>query len=161
MTSAYPDSNPKTAVGLTKPSFGPIPPVALLHMADAMRDGKAKYGLMNWREHQVSSSVYYDAALRHLLAWWDGQDNADDSKCHHLAHAMACFAIVLDAQAAGKLNDDRPAVPGKFPDGVKARTQETTPPTPRNCPCAGPHCCKDMMPPGVRCRANDGRPPRA
>jgi len=104
----YPDGNPKTRIGLTKPPLRCIPPVAILQIGQAMKDGERKYGLMNWREHTVSASVYYDAALRHLLAWWDGEDTASDSGVDHLAHVAACMAIVMDAKAAGKLNDDRP-----------------------------------------------------
>lgn len=102
-----PDSNPKTAVGLTKPSLRGIPSSALLHLGGAMADGVRKYGLLNWREHAVSASVYEDAIWRHLLAWRDGEDRASDSGRHHLAHIMACCAILLDAGECGKLNDDR------------------------------------------------------
>lgn len=119
-----PDSNPKTAVGLTKPSLRAIPPAALLHLGRAMSNGEGKYGLFNWREHAVSSSVYYDAAMRHLLAWWDGENEAADSGVHHLAHVMACCAIVLDAHASGKLNDNR-GLPGAFPELVECYTRST------------------------------------
>ena len=119
-----PDSNPKTAVGLTKPSLRAIPPAALLHLGRAMSNGEGKYGLFNWREHAVSSSVYYDAAMRHLLAWWDGENEAADSGVHHLAHVMACCAIVLDAHASGKLNDNR-GLPGAFPELVEGYTRST------------------------------------
>ena len=114
MTSAaYPDDNPKTAIGVTKPPLHAIPPVALLHLGAAMADGERKYGLTNWREKRVSCSTYYDAALRHLLAWWDGEDIASDSGVHHLAHVMACCAILIDAEAQDTRNDDRPSVRGQ------------------------------------------------
>lgn len=120
----YPDDDPKTKVGLTKPSMAPIPPTAVLYLGMAMSDGRRKYGLMGWRKTRVSSSIYYDAALRHLMAWWDGEDKAQDSGVHHLGHAMACLAILLDAEATGSLNDDRP-VPGKFAEMVAQYTQRT------------------------------------
>lgn len=107
-----PDDNPKTAIGLTKPPIHAIPPAALLHLGAAMADGEAKYGLFNWRERNVSSTIYYDAAMRHLMAWWDGERAAPDSGIHHLGHVMACCAILLDAEANGTLNDNRgPAGP--------------------------------------------------
>lgn len=108
---ANPDNNPKTAGGLTKPALHAIPPVALLHLGGAMADGERKYGLCNWRDNEVSASVYYDAIQRHLLAWWDGEDLAVDSRISHLAHVMACCAILLDAESLARLNDDRP-MPG-------------------------------------------------
>jgi hypothetical protein len=100
--------NPKDLLGLTKPPIHFIPPVALLHLGQAMANGGVKYGQMNWRSKQVISSIYYDAAMRHLMAWWDGEDVAPDSSVKHLAHAMACLAILLDAEASEMLKDDRP-----------------------------------------------------
>lgn len=123
--TALPDSNPKTAAGRAKPPLRAIPPAALLHLGKAMADGEIKYGLFNWREHAVSGSVYYDAAMRHLLAWWDGEDVAPDSGVHHLAHVMACCAIVLDAAASGKLNDDR-GLPGGFPQLVDGPARDSS-----------------------------------
>ena len=118
----YPDDNPKTVVGTSKPSLSTVPPIALFHMGEAMRDGVDKYGLMNWRLNRVSSSVYYNAAMRHLMAWWDGEMNASDSGVHHLAHAMACLAIILDAESIGNLNDDRPTS-GNLPEFIRAHTK--------------------------------------
>lgn len=104
----YPDGNPKTALGTSKLPLNLVPPVAVQHLALAFKDGALKYGPYNWRDAKVSSTVYYAAALRHLFAWFDGQDNAEDSGVHHLAHAMACCAILLDAASVDKLNDNRP-----------------------------------------------------
>ncbi len=105
----YPDDNPKTVEGLKKPAMSCVPPVALLHLAHAMMNGEKKYGRMNWRKHTVSSSVYYDAAIRHLMAWLDGETHASDSGVHHLGHVMACCAILLDGESLAVLNDDRNA----------------------------------------------------
>lgn len=110
--------NPKDLIGNKKPSLSPIPVVSLLHLGAAMADGERKYGLCNWRENEVLSSVYYNAALRHLMSWWDGEQRADDSGVHHLGHAMACLAIILDAESINKLSDDRP-IPGKFSDALR------------------------------------------
>ena len=111
---SYPDDNPKTAVGATKVPLHLVPPVAAHYMALAFKDGAAKYGPYNWREHKVSASVYYGAMKRHQDAWWDGEDVSHDALVHHLGHVMACCAILLDAMAVGKLNDDRPP-PGGAP----------------------------------------------
>lgn len=119
------DGNPKTRIGSTKPPVSAIPPVAILQLGQAMKDGRTKYGPMNWRDDPVTASVYYDAAQRHVMSWWDGEDYAADSGVHHLAHAMACFAIVLDAMQQGTLTDDR-ATPGKFSELVSALTRKAT-----------------------------------
>lgn len=115
---AYPDDNPKTTQGMKKPSLSKIPSTALYHCALAMMDGAKKYGPYNWREKTVSSSIYVDAAERHLRAYFDGETNARDSKVHHLGHVMACCAIILDAEACGKLNDDRP-LPSPFAEMIE------------------------------------------
>jgi hypothetical protein len=107
-TSAYPDDNPKTTIGVTKVPLHLVPPSAKHHLALAFKDGAAKYGPYNWREKKVSASVYVAAAQRHIDAWWDGEDLSEDAKVEHLAHAMACMAIVLDAASINMLNDDRP-----------------------------------------------------
>ncbi len=117
-----PDDNPKTRFGLRKPAMSSVPPAALIHLMRAMADGRRKYGLMNWREKNVSSTIYYDAAMRHLMAWFDGEHSASDSGVHHLGHAMACMAIILDAEAQGTLNDDRP-VQGEFSALLKEYTE--------------------------------------
>ena len=69
-------------------------------------EGYCKYGRNNYRVLGVRASVYYDAAKRHLDAWFDGEDLSPEG-IPHLANLLACVAIIVDAQAAGKLNDDR------------------------------------------------------
>ena len=108
-------TNPKDLIGITKPSFTVIPPSALLHMGRAMQNGAQKYGAFNWRSKAVRASIYVDAGLRHKLSWWDGEEVASDSLVHHLAHDMACNAILIDALTTGNLVDDRPP-PGGLAD---------------------------------------------
>jgi hypothetical protein len=103
-----PDNNPKTRFGLAKPSMAVVSPISLLHLMKAMMDGARKYGPFNWRQNSVSAGIYYSAAMRHLMAWFSGEDYAEDSGVHHLGHVMACCNIILDAQANGNLIDDRP-----------------------------------------------------
>lgn len=104
----YPDNNPKTAFGAAKVEIDKVPPALLLNVADAMAFGAAKYGPYNWRTAKISSSVYYAAMMRHIQAWWDGEDLAPDSKVHHLAHAAASIALILDTMGSDLLNDNRP-----------------------------------------------------
>lgn len=99
--------NPKDLLGGKKVPLGQVLPVAMAHEACAMLDGDLKYGFRNWREKSVISSIYIDAALRHLQQWSEGEENAEDSGVHHLGHARACLGIILDAQANGNLIDNR------------------------------------------------------
>lgn len=114
----YPDNNPKTAVGAKKIPLELVPPSAVHALAEAFSDGAKKYGPYNWREKTISSNIYYGAALRHLTAWWDGEDTAEDSGLNHLHHALACIAMLIDGKSVGKLNDNRP------PKGVAAVFQK-------------------------------------
>lgn len=105
------EPNPKDLLGVKKvPTLSVIPSTALVYMGRAMQNGADKYGPFNWRQHPVQSGIYVDACLRHLSAWVDGEEDADDSGVHHLGHAMACLGILLDAQEVGNLIDQR--VPG-------------------------------------------------
>jgi len=72
--------------------------------------GAEKYGAYNWRERNVSVSTYVAAAERHIRAYFERQNIDPESGHHHLGHAMACLAILIDADAFGCLVDDRPKV---------------------------------------------------
>lgn len=114
--------NPKDIVGSSKISITKLPAAGIIHGARAMMDGAKKYGPYNWREKDISASIYVDAAIRHLLDWFEGEENAPDSKAHHLGHALACCAILLDAQENNCLLDDRPILGNS--KGVASRILE-------------------------------------
>lgn len=106
--ASYPDGNPKTIMGEAKPKMSDTPVIGIRLLGQVHTHGAEKYGRFNWREHNVSSSVYYDAAMRHITAWFDGEDNDPDTGLSHLAHVMAGMNIILDAQDHKSLNDNRP-----------------------------------------------------
>lgn len=110
-------TNPKDAIGCKKPPMSVLPAPAMYLTALALLDGACKYRRHNWRVAGVRISVYYDAFMRHVTRFWEGEDTDPESGLPHLAHAMACLVIVLDAQAAGKLTDDRP--PKLDPNWIK------------------------------------------
>jgi hypothetical protein len=94
--------------------------VALIQGARAMMNGAEKYGPYDWRGNPVIASIYVDALYRHVSSWFDSKEQlASDSGVHHLAHALACLAILLDAEATGNLVDDRPS------DGKAAQVLDT------------------------------------
>lgn len=116
--------NPKDALGMKKPDLSVVPPAAELHLASAMMDGARKYGAFNWRDNAVLARVYIAAARRHLLQFLDGENIDPTSGVHHLGHAMACCAIILDAQETGNLSDDRPK-PGAAGDMIRRWSEDT------------------------------------
>lgn len=115
-------TNPKDAIGSSKLPMHLWPETASMMGSLALLDGALKYGRSNYREIGVRASIYYDAARRHLAAWMEGEDHDPDSGVPHLGHALACIAIIVDAQAAGKLNDDR-----NVAGGYRALVTELTP----------------------------------
>lgn len=117
------DTNPKTSISVNKVPLHLVPPTVSAHLAVAYLNGAHKYGRMNWRETGASASVYVSAALRHINAFMEGE-NIDDEGVHHLAAAMAGLGIILDALAAGVLNDDRNQHNGGYSAVLDATTAQ-------------------------------------
>lgn len=101
-------TNPKDLIGITKAQMNLVPPSSKIYQALAMADGAKKYGPYNWRSNKVIASIYYAACQRHMDSWFDGEELAKDSGVPHLAHAIACIGIIIDALETGNLSDDRP-----------------------------------------------------
>lgn len=101
-------TNPKDACGVKKVPISGMPAPVLLEAGLVKLHGDLKYGRYNWREAGVRGSVYYDAAFRHLAAWWEGEDLDPDSGISHLAHAITGLAVLRDAQFMDNWIDDRP-----------------------------------------------------
>ena len=106
MTGLKP-TNPKDAIGSDKLPIHLWPATATALGSIAMLNGMLKYGRSNFRAVGVKTSIYIDAAKRHLDAFFEGEECDPDDGVPHLAAALACIAIIVDARAAGKLNDDR------------------------------------------------------
>jgi hypothetical protein len=103
-----PVDNPKRVQGLKKPACHFIPPIAILMESIPMAMGGMKYGPYNWNDTPIQATDYYNAILRHLFCWFTGSDADVETKVSDLAHIRACCAILIDAEATGKLIDDRP-----------------------------------------------------
>jgi len=101
-------TNPKDAIGSTKLGMDVVPDTAKVYMALAFTEGALKYGKFNWRVAGVRASIYKAALERHLAKYWNGEWADPKTGVPHLASVMACAAIIMDANAAGKLTDDRP-----------------------------------------------------
>lgn len=104
------DTNPKDAIGSKKPSLTVLPMPALYEVAAAFMEGAAKYRRHNWREAGIRTSVYVDAAFRHLTSFWEGEDIDPDSGLSHVSKAIAGLMILRDAMMRDNVTDDRPPV---------------------------------------------------
>lgn len=119
------DTNPKDAMGVAKVPLSTVSAPVMAEVGLAMMEGALKYGRHNYRVSGVRASVYYDAAIRHLMAFYEGQDIDPDSKLPHIVKVIACMAVLRDSQIQGNWVDDRPP---KSPDGwletLNARAKE-------------------------------------
>jgi hypothetical protein len=115
-------TNPKDVIGTDKLPLHLWPETATAMGCLGLLEGALKYGRSNWRESGVRYSIYVDALRRHVNALFEGEDLDPDSGLPHLSHALACLAIVVDAQAAGNLVDDR-----QYPGGYRKLVEELTP----------------------------------
>lgn len=100
--------NPKDRVGQLKPRLSLISMPVLFEIGNALAEGAAKYGAANVRVIPVRSSIYLDATMRHLAAWWEGQDIDPDSGLHHVSKAIASLVVLRDAMIHNMAKDDRP-----------------------------------------------------
>ena len=105
-------ADPKQVWGDKKLPVHRVPPAALLYTAMGIGEGADKYGPFNWRETPggVEVLTYYAGCVRHLQAWFDGEDIDPDSAegKPHLAGAISSLAILIDAIASGCAIDNRP-----------------------------------------------------
>jgi hypothetical protein len=101
-------TNPKKRCGAVKTQYHLIPSPALTGMANVFKLGADKYGAYNWRTDPVDISTYYSAMMRHLIAYWEGEDIDPESGESHMSHIAACANIIEDSRKIGNLIDDRP-----------------------------------------------------
>lgn len=94
---------PGTKNDLGKTRIDLIPPEALEMIGQAFTHGAAKYDDHNWRGG-INYSRLYGAVLRHLNAYWKGEDIDEDSGLPHLALAGAELCMLM---ASDETNDDR------------------------------------------------------
>jgi hypothetical protein len=93
-----------------------LPLDALEEVAAVLHYGAKKYSARNW-EKGFNYSRLYAAAMRHLWAWFRGEDKDPESGLFHLAH-FACTALFLLAiwlRDKERKFDDRPKVELEVP----------------------------------------------
>lgn len=63
-------------------------------IADVLQFGANKYGENNWKQLENATNRYFAAALRHLVAWVQGEQTDAESGLSHISHA-ACNLMFL------------------------------------------------------------------
>lgn len=97
-----------------KPTFDLLPLELLADVDKVLHYGAKKYGSPgNWKQLEgFKYSRAYNALLRHMIAWHNGEDNDPETGISHLAHAM-CNLLFLMYHFQLKNGDDRPIGFGK------------------------------------------------
>lgn len=72
-----------------------LPWAEVEEVAQVMTDGAAKYSPNNWKHVPEAKERYFAAAIRHICAWKKGYRYDEESKRHHLAHAVCCLLFIL------------------------------------------------------------------
>ena len=83
-----------------------VPYDALEEVVKVYTLGAEKYGERNW-EKGISYTRIFAAVMRHIVAWWNGEDADSESGLSHLAHAAWGMLALLYYEKHRKEFDDR------------------------------------------------------
>lgn len=90
-----------------KPRMELLPGDALNEIAKVLTFGAAKYEDRNW-ERGMKWGRPFGALMRHMWAWWQGEDKDPETGLSHLAHAACCILFLLSYELRKTGEDDRP-----------------------------------------------------
>ena len=85
-----------------KPRWSLLPTGTVAAVVRVLEHGALKYGVDNWQSVPEARTRYYDAAQRHLQAWWEGELLDPESKEPHLAHAACCMLFLMWFESEGQ-----------------------------------------------------------
>lgn len=84
-----------------------LPSDPLIEIAKVLDFGAKKYAAYNWTKG-IKWSRVFAASLRHMWAWFKGEDRDPESGLSHLAHAGCCILFLLQYELTRRSFDDRP-----------------------------------------------------
>jgi len=84
-----------------------LPPDAIDEILKVLEFGAGKYGERNW-EKGMAWSRPFSALMRHMWAWWRGEQVDPETGITHLAHAGCCIIFMLSYERRAIGCDDRP-----------------------------------------------------
>lgn len=100
-----------------KPRLDLIDPEFLFEVSQVMTFGAKKYAPNNWRGGMPFSRLF-SALMRHLWAYWHGEENDAETGLSHLAHAGCCLMFLLWHK------NHRPDLDDRFIPGVQEPDKE-------------------------------------
>jgi hypothetical protein len=84
-----------------------LPTDAMSAIAAVLGFGAAKYAPRNWEKGLAWSRVYA-ALMRHMFAWWEGENADPETGYSHLWHAGCCIVFLIAFERRNTGADDRP-----------------------------------------------------
>ena len=84
-----------------------LPPELLEGTAAVLDFGARKYSERNW-ELGMAWHRPFSALMRHMWAWWRGEDSDPETGMSHLWHAACCIAFLMAYEQRKIGTDDRP-----------------------------------------------------
>lgn len=97
-----------TKLDVGKARYDLLPPELLDGLAQVLAYGATKYAPRNWEKGIVYGRVFA-ALMRHMWAWWRGEDKDKETGYSHLWHAGCCLSFLIAYEARGMNHlDDRP-----------------------------------------------------
>jgi hypothetical protein len=105
----FPNGPSVPKIKTNKPSISLLPFRVLAEVAKAMQWGlsSGKYVRDGWRLSTNDWSDVYDAGIRHVGQWWDGEELDPESGVSHLAHGICNFMFLLYYSLTGARGDNR------------------------------------------------------
>jgi len=70
-----------------------LPWIALKEVVKVLEFGAKKYAINNWQK--IESQRYKDAAMRHLVAIFEGEWLDKESQLPHAAHCCCCLLFLI------------------------------------------------------------------
>jgi len=86
-----------------------VPISAIRGLAEVFGKGAEKYAPRNW-EKGFKYSVPYACLLRHLTAFWGGEDLDKETGLSHMKHVLANAAMLVEFLETYPEGDDRPVI---------------------------------------------------
>ena len=68
---------------------------AVEELVKVLTFGAERYGAYSWKEVEGARDRYMAAMMRHIKAWYTGEEIDPDSGIHHLGHAGCCLLFLL------------------------------------------------------------------
>ena len=78
-----------------KPRYSLLPKGVVNSVVEVLEFGAKKYSADNWQEVDNAKERYYNAAMRHIDLWWNGEKLDPETNVHHLAHAATNLFFLM------------------------------------------------------------------